>query len=244
MHKKPIIKLFLFGMLFNAACVASDVQAEQAVNSSRSLDRPNISVQGSAVKEVTPDIVVWNLSIRSEGKETDALAAAHAKKLQKLLNYIKGQGIKADKIQTQHMQLSENWNYEHGKRFKQGYFASSSLSFESKIKAYTALWKGLATLENVSVNSSRFSIGDRLPFQKEARILALKAAKEKAVIMAEALDMKVGKPLIIEDQSYSVDVRQPQMEMMRSAKFSDSSPIVAPGKLDVRMQVRVVFEIE
>ena len=239
-----MLKVFLACLVFNTACVADDVHAEQSTHNTRSLDRPNISVQGNSIIEVEPDIVVWSLSLRSEGKETDALASVHAKKLQDLLGYLKKQGIALDKIQTQRMQLSENWNYEHGKRFKQGYFASSLVSFESEIQAYTVLWKGLAVLDSVSVNGSRFSIENKMPFEKEARILALKAAKEKAIVMAEALDMKVAKPLIIEDNSYTTDVRQPQMEMMRSAKMSDSSPIVAPGTLDVRMQVRVVFEIE
>jgi uncharacterized protein YggE len=244
MRKFSILKLVLFSSFFNAACMASDAQAEQTLQNSRSLDRPNIAVQGYAVKEASPDIVEWSLLLRSEGKETNTLASVHAKKLQNLLSYLKKEGIESEKIQTQQMQFSENWNYENGKRFKQGYFASSSVNFESHMKSYSTLWKGLAGLESVSVNGSHFSIVNKLSLQKEARVLALMAAKEKAVLMAGALDMKVGKPLVIEDQTYTVDARHPQMEMMRSAKFEDSSPIVAPGKIDVSAQVGVVFEIE
>lgn len=215
-------------------------------NAHEDYSQASISVDGSAVKEVKPDVVVWHLSLRSEGKKPDELAAQHAKKLSELLTYLNKQSIKKDKIQTEHMQLSENWNYDNGKRFKQGYFASSSLSFQSDIKSYTTLWTGLATQEGVSVNGSYFDISNRIPIQVEARNLALKAAQEKAESMAKALGATIGKPLFIEDQSYTDDVREPQQEkmLMRMSSADMSQDIVAPGKLDVRMRVRVVFALE
>jgi len=207
--------------------------------------KPSISVEGSAVKEVSPDIVIWQLSLRSEGKKSDELAIAHAKKLSALLAYLNKQGIKKDKIQTQHMQLSENWNYENDKRFKQGYFASSSISFVSDIKSYGELWTGLATQTDVSVEGSHFDLANRIPVQVEARTLALKAAKEKAESMASVLGVKIGAPMYIEDQSYTDDVREPYQEKAMMMRSSDAgAAIVSPGKLDVRMRVKVIFALQ
>lgn len=231
---------------FNKIIFALVILIPSVVSAHEELLRPSISVEGSAVKEVSPDRVIWQLSLRSEGKKTDELAVQHAKKLSALLDYLNKQGIKKDKIQTDYMQFSENWNYDNGKRFKQGYFASSSLSFQSDIKSYTTLWTGLATQDGVSVNGSSFDIENRIPIQVEVRNLALKAAKEKAESMTKVLGVKMGKPLFIEDQSYTDDVREPQQEkmLMRMSSADTGGEIVAPGQLEVRMRVRVIFALE
>jgi len=183
--------------------------------------RPHISVSGNAVKEVSPDIVVWSLSLRSEGKKPDDLAMQHANRLSGLLSYLNQQGIKKDKVQTQHMQLSENWNYNNGKRFKQGYFASSSISFTSSIVVYAELWKGLASQDGVSVSGSQFDIENRIPIQVEARNSALQAAKEKA-----ELDRELNKRKEEQAKQKAISAEIDQLITTNCIKRSDECEIV------------------
>ncbi len=213
-------------------------------------ETPRVSVSGSAVTEVDPDTTQWRVSLRTEGKDAAKLSKEHAKRLDNLLLYLKQQNIKKSKIKTQYMNLSENWDYRNGKRVKKGYVASSSLSFPSDIKSYTQLWTGLSAQPGLSVNGSYFILEDPIPVQQQTRIKALKAAQQKAKVMAEALGARLGKPILIEDLSYTDDVRSSQpmaMKMQRSfsADAEMASPeIVSPGKLDIRMRVKVAFELK
>src|SRR5690606_19606517 len=116
-------------LLFFAMVTSSHVLAGREV--------PKVSVVASAMQAVEPDQVRWQLALRSEGKDSARLAQEHADKLASLLAFLKEQGIAEKAIQTEQMRLSENWNYQNGKRFKQGYVANSALSFVSDIPAYT-----------------------------------------------------------------------------------------------------------
>jgi len=204
---------------------------------------PQISVYGSAVSEALPDQVYWTISLRSEGKKVADLANAHAERIKKVLAYLQAQKIKKEHTQTRQMNLTENWNYQSDRRVKEGYVAHTQIQFRSDdIKQYANLWSGLAELEGVSIEGSYFDTSKRIEIQNETRTQALKAAKQKAQNMATALGVKIGKPLAIEELDMIDDVRvQP---MLMESKMAISDAIVAPGQLDIRMQVRVIFLIE
>ena len=206
--------------------------------------QPQISVYGSAVSEVLADQVFWAISIRSEGKKVSELANTHAERIKKVLAYLQNQKIKKEHIQTQQMNLSENWNYNSGKRIKEGYVANTQIRFRSDdLKQYAELWSGLAELEGISIEGTHFDTSKRISIQNETRNLALKAAKQKAQNMAAALDVKIGKAILIEELDMHEDVRMQPM-MMESKMMGASDAIVAPGQLEVRMQVRVIFAFE
>gem|GEM_PF-1923287 len=217
------------------------------------METPKISVTGSAVTLVDPDITSWNVSIRSEGKTAEAVTQLHTQRLKKLLDFLKNKGIKKDKIKTQRMSLSEDWHYVNNKRKKEGYVAHGSVNFPSDIDSYLALWAGLSSVDGININSTHFTLQNPLPVQKTTRIEALKVAKTKAKTMVEALNAHLGKPLLIEDLSHSDDVRiaapqsrslKSQSRMMADSMSLDSNDVVSPGKLEIRMRVKVVFEIE
>jgi len=204
---------------------------------------PQISVYGSAVSEVLPDQVYWNISVRSEGKKVSELANLHAERIKKVLAYLQNQKIKKEHTQTRQMNLTENWNYNSGKRIKEGYVANTQIQFRSDdLKQYSSLWSGLAELEGISIEATHFDSSKRLSIQSETRTLALKTAKQKAQNMAAALDARIGKPILIEEFEIHDDVRM--QPMMESKMMAASDAIVAPGQLEIRMQVRVIFALE
>lgn len=201
-----------------------------------------VSVVGTAVEEVDADQVRWHLSLRSEGEKSDVLAEKHAQKLSQLLAYLKQEALAEKHIKTEQMHLSENWNYENGKRFRQGYVANTGLVFVSSLEAYTSLWKGLARFDGLSIDGTHFELSNQLEQQQRVRNEALLVAQKKARAMANTLGADIGKPLYIEDLNWGDDVHVPQTEMKMMSRNS-SPDIVAPGKLEIRMRVKVDFEI-
>jgi uncharacterized protein len=235
-QKKVTVLFSSLLAMFSLSMISSAVFAEEN-------KQPQISVYGSAVSEVVPDQVYWHISIRSEGKKVSELANSHAEKIKKVLAYLQNQKIKKEHTQTRQMNLTENWNYNTGKRVKEGYVANTQIQFRSDdLKQYSSLWSGLSELEGISIEMTHFDSSKRLSIQSETRTLALKAARQKAQNMAAALDVKIGKPILIEEFEMHDDVRiQPMME---SKMMAANDAIVAPGQLEIRMQVRVVFALE
>jgi uncharacterized protein YggE len=96
------------------------------------------------------------------------------------------------------------------------------------------------------VSGINFYVAHPEKYKEEARLKAVRAARDKAVAMAEQLDQKIGKPWeIIED----TDV-EPQ-DLIRNVEFAkDKMPMqeedttVAGGEITIRALVRVSFQLE
>src|SRR5699024_4135025 len=125
------------------------------------------------------------------------------------------------------------------------YSAQQSISITLRDLAdYGTIMKGLMDsginrIDGVSLEDSKLKI-----HQQEARQKAAKNALQKAKDYAEALEMKVGKPISIQEQSGS---RIPRPMLMKTASAvgfeSDSSgeSPLAVGQIEVKESVQVSF---
>ncbi len=206
-------------------------------------DKPYIAVQGFAEKEIKPDQLTWRFSIRNEAKTSSEVANAHDQSVARVIKLLKKQGIETKDIQTTHMQLSENKRYQNNQWIKEGFFASSQMTFELKtLDKYKALWNGLAEFPEVSMNGFNYSHSKAKQIRKELRAVALVNAKQKAISMAAVLGVKADKPLAIEEVSAGpVPIRGPQM---MASKRMDNDANLSPGTIQFQMSVNVTFELK
>ena len=76
---------------------------------------------------------------------------------------------------------------------------------------------------------------------------AIKAAKEKAMALAEALGQKIGKPITISEgtsaQPYYKRAMQNSVRAM-DAGAEESGGSIAPGEIKIEANVSVTFELE
>jgi uncharacterized protein YggE len=233
--KLPILLLALSAMLSSA--VAADNEL------------PHVAVYGTATTQVQPDLLRWRLSVEGVGAEVAAVADAHAADVAAVLEFLKQQKIPAKEIQTAHVELSEHREYRRESWIKEGYEASTAVSFTSKdLGQYRTLWLGLSRLNGVSVKAAVWDSSRRIPVQNETREEALKAAKEKATNMAAALGMKLAEPLAIEEIAvesdvFSVSSMSSNRLVTRSEGDDEGGSMVAPGSIEVRVRVKVTFRI-
>lgn len=233
------MKIFRFAFLMMFVLASSYSLASESIS-----EKPHVSVAGTAMQEVKPDVTRWSISVNTEGKQTESVAQEQTVRLQKLLAFLEAQQIDKNKIKTESMRLDEQWNYHNGKRSKQGYIASSTLTFESDITSYQTLWSGLSELDGIQINGSSFELSKRIDIENQVRTEALLAAKQKASSMAKALGASIGKPIYIEDLNWGDDVIQPMAEMRMKTMSSAQQDMVSPGSLEIRMRVKVLFELK
>ncbi|MCP4157629.1 MAG: SIMPL domain-containing protein [bacterium] len=122
---------------------------------------PHVTVFGTATTSVTPDTMVWSLTVKNIGSDLQKVAKQHNRLVESVLKFLKKKK-KVDKqdIQTAMMEFGENWEYKNKTRIKEGYYSSTSISFKlKKFDKYKELWIGLSAKENVSV--------DNVPEQKK-----------------------------------------------------------------------------
>src|SRR5262245_20694775 len=166
------------------------------------LQTPHVTAFGTAVTEVVPDKMIWSLRVETRGQSLENVADKHSQTVQTVLDFLKKEGIEEKAMQTSRMELGENWEYQANSRIRNGYIASTEISFKlTDLNAYERLWKGLAKIPSVSVQGVSYDHTKRIQYQNETRQKAILAARDKADSMARVLGAEVGDPLLIEDDS-------------------------------------------
>ncbi|HNO77480.1 MAG TPA: SIMPL domain-containing protein [Phycisphaerae bacterium] len=208
---------------------------------------PKVTVYGTATTEVTPDLMNWHLTITNKGKDLAPVADNHHRIVAGVLKLLKDSGIDEQKIQTARMAFGENWVYRSNNRVKEGYYASTSVSFEmSDFDLYRTLWSGLAQDEHVSIDYVGYDHSKRIDYQNETRIKALLAAKEKAKALAETLGSQIGEPLLIEEDAgsqsmYPVPTFSNNLRTVESA--DGGSEGIAKGKIPIKIRIKASFRL-
>jgi uncharacterized protein YggE len=223
-----------------------------AVAQGDALSIPHVTVNGTAITEVVPDRLNWAIEVKNTGLELPKVAETHSKSVAAVLGTLKTHGVPDKDVQTAQMEFSENRVYRRNEYVKEGYQAVTNIAFKlSELAKYKVIWQSLAGLSGVSVNGASFDHSNRINLNKETRVKALKAAKEKAEAMAEVLGAKIGEPLAVaEDLSVSDSFRGSNTytglntaQAIVSPAQGENGESLAPGSIPITIRVRVTFRL-
>ena len=209
---------------------------------SQEIGQPHISVYGDAKKEVVPDVMLWSLSVESRGADLKNVSLEHTKTVKDVLKIVGQQGIEKKQIQTSGMTFGENYVYRDNSRVKEGYIATTSVTFKMKnFDRYEALWLSLSKLDSVSVNSVSYDYSKRIEAQNATRINALLAAKEKAAALASAVGLELGEVITIsEDMDANPFASNRVEKTMLMSRMDESGSSIEPGTIIISMKVLLV----
>ncbi len=204
---------------------------------------PMISVSGEGKVKIAPDQASISISIETKGTKADDVKKENDKKMDAILKFIKKSNIAKEDFQTQRVSLNPNYDYE---KKKHNYIATQSVQILLKdLTKYDELMEGLVDeginrIDNVEFKSSKMK-----ELQSDARKLAIKDAKAKAEDFVSVLGQKVGKAILISDNSQSYNPR-PVMYAMKSMAMDESAPreTLAVGEIEITANVSVSFILE
>ena len=204
---------------------------------------PKISVTGIAKKKVTPDQIEWSVVITTKDKNLESLSSKHNNISSRVLDSLRGLGVEKENLKTSRMRFNEDWNYSGGKRFKDGFVATTNLNFKfSDFSNYLAVWKKLSKFEQVAVNSANFSYSKSMEVQKELKNKALLNAKDKAESMAKTLGVSVGQVLYISEAGYK-NIAPRYNALASESRISKAQAPIEPGSTEISSSVLVDFRI-
>lgn len=224
--------------LFGAHCVyAEDSQP------------PHITVFGTATTEVIPDQMRWFLHVENRGPSLDSVAAEHTSVVGSVLDLLKKSKADQKSVQTSRMEFGENWEYRNNSRVREGYIASTDISFKlTDFDGYTALWSALSRNGAVSVTSVTYDHSQRIRYQNQTRENAAVAAREKAKTLAHALDSEIQEPLVIEEELSINEGFESARNNLRNASLAvgggaEASNALAPGTIPITVRVKTTFRL-
>jgi uncharacterized protein YggE len=204
---------------------------------------PMINVSGEGKIKVAPDQALISISMETKGTKADDVKRENDTKIDAILKFIKKMAIAKEDIQTQRIALNPNYDYL---KKKNNYVATQTIKILLKdLSKYDELMEGLIgegvnRINNVAFQSSRI-----LQLQSDARKLAMKDAKSKAEDFVSVLNQKVGKAMLISDNSQTYNP-QPLMYAMKSMAIEDAGPreILAAGEIEITTNVSVSFFLD
>lgn len=214
------------------------------VNAQEIKQVPMINVSGEGKVKVIPDQVSISISIETKGTKAVEVKTENDKKMDAIIKFVRKSNIAKEDFQTQRVSLNPNYDYD---KKKHNYIATQSLQILLKdLSKYDVLMEGLVDegvnrIDNVEFKSSKLS-----QFQSDARKLAIKDAKGKAEDYVSVLNQKVGKAILISDNSqvYAPQPRMYAMKAMMDASAEAPRETLAVGEIEITANVSVSFILE
>lgn len=226
--------LLILGILF---VTMSNAQEHKQV--------PMINVSGEGKVKIAPDQALISISIETKGTKAVDVKQENDKKMDAILKFIKKSNIAAEDFRTQRISLNPNYDYE---KKKYSYIATQSVEILLKdLSKYDTLMEGLVNEGINRIDNVEFKSSKLLQLQSDARKLAIKDAKAKAEDFVSVLGQKVGKAIIISDNSQTYNP-QPRMYAMKSMSMDklESAPreTQAIGEIEIIANVSVSFVLD
>jgi uncharacterized protein YggE len=229
--KKAVVLVALF--------LAFTVQAQE-----QKPQVPQISVSGEGKVKITPDQAVVTVGFQNSGKDAKEVKNLNDEVVDKVIKFLKSSGVPATDYKTNNVSLYKSYDYD---KKKYNFQASQTLSITLKdLKKYDTIMMGLNDAGVNSIQGVEFKSSKIEEYEKDARKNAMLNAKQKANDYASVLGQKVGKALLITDNSQSY-IPQPMYKgnvMAMAADGGQSRETLAVGELEINTNVSVTFALE
>ncbi|MBZ9729107.1 SIMPL domain-containing protein [Salegentibacter sp. JZCK2] len=211
------------------------IQAQNTTNN-------GIHVTGIGVVKVTPDRVTIKSRIEHEGQSATSVKSQNDEVVDKVIEYLKSEGVIEKNINTNYINLNKRYNY-NDKTYT--YVANQAISITLEdISKYENIMKGLLENGLNGINGVEFESSNIEKHKAEARKKAVLNAKEKAEALAEPLGQTVGKAFMInEGSSNNYQPVYRTMEMKASSDQASNQETIAPGEMEVSIEVNVAFHL-
>lgn len=206
---------------------------------------PQVTVSGEGKVKVTPDQAHITVSIDTKGTKAIDVKKENDIAVEKVLQFIKKMKLPKEDVITERVALNPNYDYE---KKKHNYMANQTIIIKLKdLSKYDELSEGLIDngvnrIDNVEFKSSKLET-----LQSEARKLAMKDAKLKAEDYVSVLGQKIGKALLINDNSqayYPQPMYKGNMMAMDASAGGEQRQTLAIGEIEITANVTVSFILE
>lgn len=196
----------------------------------------SIEVRGEAMAEVVPDQAVITIGVNSRGDDPSSAMNSNSASIKRIINVIEAAGINKNDVRTSRVNLSQN---PSNNRFEAANMLTLRVRTLDKLDHLLAdlLKNGVNTIQGISFVSSESS-----KLERDLRIAAIRDAREKAEMLAQAAGASLGEILTITygGASYS----SPVSVMRAGAATAMRDVPIEPGTITQREEVLTIWQLK
>lgn len=205
---------------------------------------PQINVAGEGKIKVTPDYAVISIGVENTGADAAEVKKKNDATVDAVIKYLKSLKLAPADYQTKQVYLSKSYDYT---KKKNTFVASQQISVTLRdLSKYDTLMMGLVDTGINNIQGVEFKSTKLAQYESEARKAAVVDAKAKAQDYASALGQKVGKAILVSDNSqtnYPMP-RMYAMEMKASADSGMPRETLAVGEIEILSNVTISFILD
>ena len=205
-------------------------------------DAGTIVVSGTGRVSAEPDLADLRLGVAVARPTVDSARAVAAKTMEAILSSVAAAGVERRDVRTALLSVQPRYEYrENQPPALAGYDLSNVVEVTVRDLARLGevidgtLGAGATSLDQLS-----FRVADPAPPEREARLLAMAAARARADVLAEAAGLEiVGVSDIVEGGGPPMPM--PRMKAERMMLAADSATSVEAGSLEISVDVTVSY---
>jgi uncharacterized protein YggE len=209
--------------------------------------RRKITVSGSADSEVTPDIIYLSISLKEYLKDNNSKKKINITELEnQLYTAVLKAGITKENLMINDI---SSYNYAFEKKKNPDFLASKQYRLKvDDLSKWNSIVSEIDPKGLVYTNIDSYEYSKIEELKKELKIKALKAAKEKAMYMVEALGEKLGSVIDVQEVNNEY-YPQPMYKTLMAVQAdgnreNDTPPDIEFKKIKLSYVVNTVFEIK
>lgn len=238
MKAKRIAIILLLASLAVAACgVVSGSQGPRT-----------LSVNGTGVVRVKPDVVTVTLGVQTRGGNVSRAVSENNRLVADIHEAVRQVGVADEDIRTTSFNVypqtqSDEFGNPSGETV---YWVDNAVTVTLRqIDELGALLESALNAGANSIRSVSYSLEDQTQAEEQARQQAMEAAQSRAQLMADALGATLGEPLSI---TTNVSPPGPQPFLVEAPAIAleqagGGGVPVAAGSLQIQAQVTITYEV-
>ncbi|MGN0728307.1 SIMPL domain-containing protein [Treponema sp.] len=204
-----------------------------------------ITVAGTGTVDIENQKAVISLSVITRSANILSATEENAKKTEAVQKAVEELGIGKENITTSSFHIQQESSYSNGRTILGQYVVSNSLNILiPSIEKTGPVIDGAVRAGANQFRSLTFSAGETTDAEKQARILALRNAEQKAVTLASTSGCSVAKILSIKESPAFLSEASSNLMYSDIQTAKGYSTPVSGGKTSVSVNVEVVYEIQ
>ena len=236
-----MIRLGLIGTAaFTAIALPASAQDMRTV----AIDGTLLEVSAEGVSTRVPDVAVIQAGVITQAPTSAVAMAQNGTRMAAVLAALRGAGVAERDMQTASISLSPQYRYENNQPpILTGYQASNQVSVR-----FRDIAKSGAILDTLVKQGANNISGPNLTVDKpeaaldEARTDAIRRARARATLYADAAGLKVDRILAISENGAMPPAPMPVMAFRAKAEAADTQVVAGEQQLTVTVSVRFLLK--
>ena len=211
-----------------------------------------VSVTGEGEVMAVPDEVQLNLQVETFDPVLAKAKQANDDAVKGTLEIVNKYNVDPKDFQTDYFTVRNEERYymdnQTGQqRSKKGFFVTKNVTIVLRdVTKFEAVYSEALEAGVNNINGVEFRSSQAKKLRDEARVLAVRAAKEKASAMASELGQEILRPYQISENTQPESWPRPMMAMAmdKSAGSSANNETIALGQIKISSSVNASFELK